>query len=232
MGEDISEKGSRKRKKKTSKVWEEFEEVMLQDGTKKLDCKYCHAKLSVSIYCSTNGLAVIEPIIHNVRAAFSEIVKNMQLPGAKKLILDVPTRWNSTYSMLECALQFKNVFPIYKKRDLYFPKLPTQEEWKVAEKIMKFLEVFNEATMVFSTSEYLTANLFSILDKSDYMQAMAHKMREKFEKYWGHCKLLMSIASILNLRYKMHFFEVNKNLTLVENTIRELFNEYIASDNS
>ena len=78
---------------------------------------------------------------------FSEIVKNMRLPGAKKLILDVPTRWNSTYSMLEYALQFKNVFPMYKKRDLYFLNLPTQEEWKVAEKIMKFLEVFNEATI-------------------------------------------------------------------------------------
>ena len=56
MGEDISEKGSKKRKKKTSKVWEEFEEVMLRDETKKLDCKYCHAKLSVSKYCSTSHL--------------------------------------------------------------------------------------------------------------------------------------------------------------------------------
>ncbi|KAG6667256.1 hypothetical protein CIPAW_01G089100 [Carya illinoinensis] len=37
---------------------------------------------------------------------FSEIAKQLQLPS-KKLILDVPTRWNSTYLMLDAAIQFK-----------------------------------------------------------------------------------------------------------------------------
>ncbi|KAK1402078.1 zinc finger BED domain-containing protein RICESLEEPER 2-like [Heracleum sosnowskyi] len=217
-----------------------------------------------------DGLAVIESIIHNVRVVvkylkmspqrlhkFSEIVKNLQLPCSKRLVLDVPTRWNSTYSMHECALQFKNVFPMYKERDPYFKSLPTSEEWKVAENVMKFLEVFYEATMVFSSTEYPTSNMFlpeiwkikellneSLLDKSDYRQAMAHKMKDKFEKYWGNCNLLMSIASILDPRYKMHFvkfyfpkmytteFEANKNLTLVDNAIQELFDEYIAFFNA
>lgn len=73
---------------------------------------------------------------------------------------------------------------------------------------------------------------------------MVHKMKDKFEKYEARCNLLMSIASIPDPRYKMHFvkfcfprmytteFEANINLNLVDNAIRELFDEYIASYNS
>ncbi|KAK1361699.1 hypothetical protein POM88_046173 [Heracleum sosnowskyi] len=53
---DNLDKGSRKRKKKTSKVWEEFDEVTLKDVTKKLNCKYCNAKLSQSKDDSTSHL--------------------------------------------------------------------------------------------------------------------------------------------------------------------------------
>ncbi|XP_071939173.1 zinc finger BED domain-containing protein RICESLEEPER 1-like [Coffea arabica] len=41
---------------------------------------------------------------------FAKIKKQLQLPS-KKLILDCPTRWNSTYLMLASALEFRDVFP-------------------------------------------------------------------------------------------------------------------------
>ncbi|KAG6658243.1 hypothetical protein CIPAW_04G147100 [Carya illinoinensis] len=47
---------------------------------------------------------------------FSDIAKQLQLP-TKKLILDVPTRWNSTYLMQAVAVGFKEVFPRYGERD-------------------------------------------------------------------------------------------------------------------
>jgi hypothetical protein len=43
---------------------------------------------------------------------FSDIAKRLDL-GCNKLILDVPTRWNNTYLMLETAIRFKEVFPRY-----------------------------------------------------------------------------------------------------------------------
>ncbi|WOL01480.1 zinc finger BED domain-containing protein RICESLEEPER 2-like [Canna indica] len=62
---------------------------------------------------------------------------------------------------------------------------------------MEFLEVFNEATNVFSGYEYPTANLFlpevwkikellelTVVDDCQYMKAMAFKMKDKFDKYW------------------------------------------------
>ncbi|XP_038678772.1 zinc finger BED domain-containing protein RICESLEEPER 2-like [Tripterygium wilfordii] len=72
-----------------------------------------------------DGLRVVEDIIHNVRESvkfvkqsdsrllkFSEIVKQLQLPY-RKLILDCPTRWNSTFEMLSIALKFKDAFPLF-----------------------------------------------------------------------------------------------------------------------
>ncbi|XP_027170843.1 zinc finger BED domain-containing protein RICESLEEPER 2-like [Coffea eugenioides] len=40
---------------------------------------------------------------------FAKIKKKLQLPS-RKLILDCPTRWNSTYLMLVSSLEFKDVF--------------------------------------------------------------------------------------------------------------------------
>lgn len=81
MDGDISDKGSRKRKKKTSKVWEEFEEVMLKDGTKKLDCKYCHSKLSISKDGSTSHL------IRHMKACS---IRLASISGTKQKVLSYP----------------------------------------------------------------------------------------------------------------------------------------------
>ena len=76
-----------------------------------------------------DGLSEIETVIENVQESvkyliasearlikFGEIAKQLQLPS-KKLILDCPTRWNATYAMLAAALEFREVFPMYKDRD-------------------------------------------------------------------------------------------------------------------
>jgi hypothetical protein len=60
---------------------------------------------------------------------FAEIAKRLQLPS-KKLFLDVPTRWNSTYLMLAAALEFKEAFPMYSYMDSSFQWLPSDEDWE------------------------------------------------------------------------------------------------------
>ena len=40
-------------------------------------------------------------------------------------------------------------------------------------------------------------------DRNEYMRSMATKMIVKFDKYWGDTNLMMSIAAILDPRYKM-----------------------------
>jgi hypothetical protein len=40
-------------------------------------------------------------------------------------------------------------------------------------------------------------------DRNEYIRSMAIKMTNKFDKYWGESNLLMSIAAVLDPRYKM-----------------------------
>ncbi|WOL06198.1 zinc finger BED domain-containing protein RICESLEEPER 2-like [Canna indica] len=212
-----------------------------------------------------DGLVVIHEIISKVRESvkyikgsparlhkFNEIARQLQLSTTKRLILDVSTRWNSTYAMLESALQFKDVFPRYHERDPNYKSVPSYEDWEKTDKIMEFLEVFNEATNVFSGYEYPTANLFlpevwkikellelTTVDDCDYMKDMAFKMKDKFDKYWGECNLLMTIASILDPRYKMQLvifcfskiylteFEAKRKIDVVKDAIYDLYNYYV-----
>ncbi|KAG6661883.1 hypothetical protein CIPAW_03G205900 [Carya illinoinensis] len=186
---------------------------------------------------------------------FSEIAKQLQLPS-KKLILDVPTRWNSTYLMLDAAIQFKEVFPRYGDRDRCFEWVPTVEEWGQVENVCQLLAIFNEVTNIVSGSDYPTANLFlsevwrmkDILgkksrDENEYMKSMVRKMSAKFDKYWGECNLLMSIAAVLDPRFKMvliqfcfpliyHMPNAAKNIDHVSQVLHELYDEYVHEYNS
>ncbi|XP_041004076.1 zinc finger BED domain-containing protein RICESLEEPER 2-like [Juglans microcarpa x Juglans regia] len=81
------------------------------------------------------------------------------------------------------------------------------------------------------------------VDRNEYIQVMAKKMNEKFEKYWSECNLLMAIATVLDPRYKMvlikfcfpliYFeFEASQNIDLVFKVLHELYDEYVQIHNS
>ena len=180
-----------------------------------------------------DGLSEIHDVIENIRESvkymkmspsrldkFNEIVKQLKLSTSKHLILDVPTRWNSTHAMLESALQFKAVFPRFKERDSNYKWLPTEEDWTRAAEVSKFLEVFKEAIEAFSGSKYPTSHLFlrqiwkvklkmneNSSDTRDFMKKMTTKMNGKFVKYLGECNLLMAIGAVLDPRYKMQLIK-------------------------
>ena len=40
-------------------------------------------------------------------------------------------------------------------------------------------------------------------DMNEYMRSMATKMMVKFDKYWGDTDLMLSIAAVLDPKYKM-----------------------------
>ncbi|KAK8574980.1 hypothetical protein V6N12_062657 [Hibiscus sabdariffa] len=220
---------ARRNRKKTSTVWQELTVVKLADGTKKVQCNHL----------STVRLTM-----------FSDIVKQLQLPN-KKLILDCCSRWNATYAMLSCALEFKDVFPRYAQRDASYKHLPSDEDWLRVEEVCSFLAFFNEVTNIISGSEYPTSNLLLpelwsikelLMQKSSseelWMRQMADKMQRKFDKYWGECNLLISIAAILDPRNKMKLIdfsfrvmyfedEAPKQICMVRDSLYELYKEYV-----
>ncbi|XP_074326841.1 zinc finger BED domain-containing protein RICESLEEPER 3-like [Apium graveolens] len=102
--------------------------------------------------------------------------------------------------------------------------------------------------------EYPTSNIFlpeiwkikelllsTCVDDSEFMRNMAMKMKVNFDKYWSECNLLMAIASVLDLRYKMYLIhfcfpkiylidaEAKRNADFVVKTLHELYTHYAAN---
>ncbi|KZV27152.1 hypothetical protein F511_21659 [Dorcoceras hygrometricum] len=128
--------------------------------------------------------------------------------------MDVKTRWNATYKMLEVALKYRRVFE--RMAEEWFPFInyfheadekgkkrlgpPVADDWENAKAFVHFLKKFYDATLELSASKSPTSQLIyqslialeveierKRLDDSDpTLKKVAHAMKLKFDKYWGN----------------------------------------------
>ncbi|XP_072054279.1 zinc finger BED domain-containing protein RICESLEEPER 2-like [Arachis hypogaea] len=86
--------------------------------------------------------------------------------------MDVETRWNSTYQMLEVALKHHKAFELLALKDNAYigemngekgRSVPSDSDWEYTESIVPFLRVFSDATI-----------------------RVSERMRVKYEKYWSN----------------------------------------------
>ncbi|XP_039142535.1 zinc finger BED domain-containing protein RICESLEEPER 2-like [Dioscorea cayenensis subsp. rotundata] len=235
--------------------------------TKRLLCggKLFHVRCCAHILnlMVQDGISEIEEIIEDIHESvkfinqsearlksFSDIVQQLQL-SERKLILDCKTRWNSTFEMLSVAMKFKDIFPMFKDREILYHCCPCPEDWEKVDKICEILEVFNAITKIISGSDYPTSNLFlnevyrvkmlldkRVNDENDFIRAMIGKMKAKFDKYWGECNLLMSVAAVLDPRCKMRVVdftfarmysdrEARENIAKVREALHEIYEKYV-----
>ncbi|KAK9057990.1 hypothetical protein SSX86_022830 [Deinandra increscens subsp. villosa] len=215
-----------------------------------------------------DGLSMIKSVIGEVREAvkyinssemrrqmFSNAAQQLQVDD-RKLALDVPTRWNSTYDMLSLAINFKDVFPRYAEYEPHFKHVPTKQDWVNVQHVCEVLKVFKMCTNIISGTDYPTANLYlmevykvkkaideGVLSEIKFIKEMANKMKDKFDKYWGECHLLMAIAAVLDPHQKVEYLkfcypriyppaESKKNIEEVELALEILYDEYLEMDES
>ncbi|WOL16812.1 hypothetical protein Cni_G25600 [Canna indica] len=171
---------------------------------------------------------------------FKRCAEEENITGKAMLTLDVPTRWNSTYMMLDVAEKFEKAFMRLEFDDpSYMIALdneggpPTCGDWSCARVLVKFLKVFYGATLSFSGSLHVTSNtVFHKLcdiqkqlskwrqNNDNVLQSMAKSMKVKFDKYWendGNPNYLLFVSVFLDPRYKLEvssqgLISLSKNL--------------------
>ena len=107
--------------------------------------------------------------------AFKYYVEREKIEYKGSVVLDVSTRWNSTYLMLTTTLKFQKAFDLMADDDhlygSYFleeengkrrQRPPVSSDWENAEHFMLFLQSFYEATLKFSASLSVTSHTISM----------------------------------------------------------------------
>ncbi|KAL9293625.1 putative ribonuclease H-like superfamily, hAT-like transposase, RNase-H [Arabidopsis thaliana] len=128
------------------------------------------------------------------------------------LPLDVKTRWNSTYLMLEQAVKFRIAFEKMEAEDkpyndYFLEKVggekkigpPMSSDWDAAERLIQILAIFYKSTLVLSGSTYVTShkmyneiinmarNLTTLNTDTfsdEQLKKKAIAMLGKLKKYW------------------------------------------------
>nr|XP_043615804.1 zinc finger BED domain-containing protein RICESLEEPER 2-like [Erigeron canadensis] len=151
---------------------------------------------------------------------FLDCVKLLSVSSTRGLRQDCPTKWNSTFLMLDSAIYYRKAFAHLEISDSNYTSCLSAYEWDTIEKICVFLAVFYDVINVFSGTKYPNANLYyphvfmvyftlhdSMSSKDEYTRRMGASMMENFKKYWSDFSLTLAIAVVFDPRYKLHFIE-------------------------
>uniref|UniRef100_A0A803Q2U6 Zinc finger BED domain-containing protein RICESLEEPER 2-like n=1 Tax=Cannabis sativa TaxID=3483 RepID=A0A803Q2U6_CANSA len=151
---------------------------------------------------------------------FKKSCMDANIESKALLCLDVVTRWNSTYMMLEAAIKFKKAFDNLEgdaNYTRYFDEErmagpPSNLDWEKAGVFVSFLKRFYDLTYQFSGSLYVTSNLFvsDILkvqadlttmasSPNTLLGTMAISMKRKYDKYWGRIEKLNMLTFMANI---------------------------------
>ncbi|KAH0648267.1 hypothetical protein KY285_033515 [Solanum tuberosum] len=211
-------------------IVKELSKIFTKRGTNFMNGEHLHVRCMAHILnlVVQDGLKVSAASIEWVRKAvkyirlsparckrFHECAEDVDINCKKSLCLDVSTRWNSTYLMLNRTIEFENMFSSYVDRDiglLHYLQFVEDEDgtvvgallsddWNNVKKVVDFLQIFYDLTREASGSQYVTSNLHFLKisevscylkklivsedDTDDLLGKIAKNMREKFDKYWG-----------------------------------------------
>jgi hypothetical protein len=215
--------------------------LIVQDGLKSMDSVVDNIRNSVKYIRSSQ---------HRIEQ-FDKMVLQNGIECKHQPSLDVSTRWNSTFLMLESTLPFRKVFETLQEQEPSYTFGPSNQEWQMVVDICRLLKVFCHATNIISGSNYPTSNLYFleiwsvkvVLDEQEKssnatIRIMVREMKKKFHKYFMESYLTNCIPVVLDPRFKMELVEfrlkkyfgvgADKHILEVKEAIAALFLAYAA----
>ncbi|XP_023761307.1 zinc finger BED domain-containing protein RICESLEEPER 2-like [Lactuca sativa] len=194
--------------------------LVVQDGIKKVD------KLVEIIRWAVKWIRQSPSRI----SKFTKFAKLVNPSTTKHLVRDVPTRWNSTYRMLNIAQAYEKTFERYNLKEYEFRSdiekaglsIPSPSDWQHIRHLCHFLKPFCDVPERISGTLYLTSNtciedIYSILTLLDDVISdaslcdIALAMRVKFDKYFDDVEkinLLLYFSLILDPRNKVKYLVI------------------------
>lgn len=186
----------------------------------------------------------IEPLISKVRnvvlwikrsVIISDMLRRVQIDKGvaegcvKKMILDVKTRWNSTFYMVECPLTLQHISS---------PDMPTAIEINTLKQFKELLKPLEFVTKESSGDKYVTISKIilminclmaqiSLLKPSEgVIQDVHDKLEAELTKRFGQIQYVtpIAISTLLDPRFKnLHFNDANacsRAMSALRNLIR------------
>uniref|UniRef100_A0A0A9CM89 hAT-like transposase RNase-H fold domain-containing protein n=1 Tax=Arundo donax TaxID=35708 RepID=A0A0A9CM89_ARUDO len=182
-----------------------------------------------------SSITKIRNVVRYVRSSplrsdqFKRCVEKEKICDKSSLSLDVETRWNATYLMLQSAVKFEKAFTRFAKENKsYFSHfgeagLPNALDWAQARELIFILKPFSRVTVRLSGSQYVTSSTFFhdfILlhdmlvqlaeSNNSHWSEMATCMKKKFDKYWDNVAVLnplLFMAVALDPRFKLKYLK-------------------------
>jgi hypothetical protein len=237
---------------------------LLQNWFKEKSVNVYHENLHIRCFAHVLNIAVQEGLkcieINNLRSLISDITcspkKNQILEETAKslkvtslkLKMDVKTRWNSFYDMLDRALTLRPVlaYLVDGNKDFADHRLKINDQlWSFAEELKDFLKPFYESTLLISASNYPSSSIVLPIFERLMLHLKDHKisnpnvklcadsMKLKLKEYEFLLENeLIIFASILDPRVKLEFFEDKINFCEIKERFEKVFNENYKKETS
>ncbi|GER29142.1 ATP-dependent Clp protease ATP-binding subunit ClpX, partial [Striga asiatica] len=132
-------------------------------GSIKFDQDRCRLDLARMIMRHGYPLAMVDHVgfkifVSNLQPMF-EFAEQAGIGSGRRLVLDHPMHWNSTYLMLESAIEYKAAFLLMQEHDPSYSKALSESEWEQASAVAAYMKFLLEFTNITKTpiAVYLVA---------------------------------------------------------------------------